>query len=410
MLPFAVGSNLAHLGACLAVAEELRGRGHEAVFGYGGALPGVIERAGFAWHPVPEVPNIWDAGRWFPTDEDLEAAVRAHVDLIERLAPDAAIVDSSAPARIACDAVGLGDVSIHHWLTSTRQYRRRRDSWGRRARLMVRPRRALAAARVRFGREAGALPGAGGPDGTGPAVLLQRINSVRSSLGLSPVASIVTDAWCGKVTACTTTPFLDPARRLPSNAHYVGPLTWSGTRKGPSPHRGERPLVFVSQGSWGNGGYLRRTVEELASEPIDVAVVTSELCDPEELSAVAPNVIASRYPPVRSWLKAADAAVTHGGMMTAGEVHHAGTPVAVLPSAEDHLVAAARVERLGVGISLWPPPPPGGIARAVRLLLSRPRYRRRATRIAERLRNEGWDGGSRAADLAEELTGHPDSA
>lgn len=364
----------------------------------------MIEQAGFGWHPLPEVPWTWDFGRWYPTAEDLTAAVRAHAALIERLAPDAAIIDSSVPARIACEAAALDDLSLNHFLPAQPEFRRRRDLWGRHPRLLLRPRRALKAARLRLGRndspEVGVIFT---PEPSGRAALISRINEVRASLGLSPVASVTAGAWNAKIVACPTTPFLDPTRRLPPSARYVGPVSWSGTGDGPPPRRGERPLIFVSQGSTGHGSFLRRTVEALASEPVDVAVATAGLCDPEELTSIAPNVLAHPYLPHRPWLETADAAVIHGGQMTAGDAHRAGTPLAVLPAAGDQIVSAWRVERLGIGISLWPAPDREEIARAVRGLLSRARYRRRAERVASRLRTR-WDGARNAADLAEKLT------
>jgi MGT family glycosyltransferase len=406
ILPFAPGRVLSHLGTCMCVAEELRARGHEAAFGYGGELSGVIEQAGFGWHPVPEVQLLsgWDVSGWFPQVGDLEAAVRANLDLIEGLRPDAAVIDSATAARIACDLTGLPDLTISQWLPALRRFARRRDNLRRRGRLLLQPRRVLAMARLK--RETakrsrgGSLPTIGGP---GAEALLGRINAVRASHGLAPVRSVLAEAWTGRLIACTSTPFLDPARGLPPNAHYVGPLNWSGTGEGPAPRRSDRPLVFVSQGSTGRAEVLRRTVEELGTEPVDVAVCTTGVCDPEEIAALADNVFAQSYLPGRAWLEAADAAVIHGGLMTAGEAHRAGTPVAVVPTVRDHLITARRVEELGVGISLWPTPVRGGIARAVRKLLSAPRYRRRAARLAEQLRP--WDGAANAADLAERLAG-----
>jgi MGT family glycosyltransferase len=409
ILPFGPPEVLAHVGSCLAVAEHLQERGHQVEFGYGGKVPEAIERAGFTWHPLPEVSRTFDlagsfdVGGWYPTSEDLAAAVQARIDLIERFGPDAAVTDCSIPGRIACEATGVPDLSINHYLIWMPQFRRRRDVLGSQARLLFRPRQALAAARLRFGRvesrEEGALPGIGGP---AEAALVRRINDVRASFGLPPIESIQIEGWGGKMVACTSTPFLDPAPQLPSHARYVGPVSWAGTGDGPAPQRRDRPLIFVSQGSTGLDRFLRQTVEELGPEPVDVAVATAGLCDPGELMAAAPNVQAHRYLPHRAWLEAADVAVIHGGLMTVGDAHRAGTPTVVIPSIRDHLITAGRVQRLGVGISLWPAPGAGEIGRAVQRLLTRPRYRQRAAELAGRLR-DGWDGGTNAADLTEEL-------
>jgi UDP:flavonoid glycosyltransferase YjiC (YdhE family) len=190
---------------------------------------------------------------------------------------------------------------------------------------------------------------------------------------------------------------------VPAHWRYVGPVTWSAPSEAEPPRRGDRPLVYVTQGSTGSAETLARTVRELAGEPVDVLVTTAALVEPGELEALAPNVRAERLLPGRECMEAADVAVVHGGHLTTIEAHVAATPVVVVPHGFDQFVWANRAERLGTGLAVRPPSLPGAIRRAVRRVLRRDRYRRAAAPIADDLRR--WDGPGNVADLVEELVG-----
>jgi UDP:flavonoid glycosyltransferase YjiC (YdhE family) len=167
--------------------------------------------------------------------------------------------------------------------------------------------------------------------------------------------------------------------------------------------RGERPLVYVTQGTTGSAALLRRAVRDLADAPVDVLVTTGGLCDPAELAALAPNVRAEHYLPGRACLEAADVAVIHGGHITGCEAHRAGVPVVVIPHSSEQWSWAARAEWLGTGIARPAPRLPGSIRRAVMKLLADPGFGRSAATVSAHLQD--WDGTRRAADAAERVAG-----
>jgi UDP:flavonoid glycosyltransferase YjiC (YdhE family) len=392
MLPFAPGGLLGHLGACAAVARVLRARGHDVTFAYGGSLPEVLDREGFAWRPVEEVAadRGADSTRWFDSADQVERVVRSNLGVVEALAPDVAVTSSGIAAGMACQLAGVPEVHLHHYLALT-AYARPAVVWSQRRADLRHPRRIRRLVRSRL---AARRPG--------PPVV-ERYREARRRLGL-PDVTRPGAARPGALVACTTTPFLDPAEGLPPTWRYVGPLTWeAASGELPPRRRPDLPLVYVTQGSTGSRDLLLRAVAELGAEPVELLVSTGQLAEPAEVCALGARVSAERYLPGRACMEAAAAAVVHGGQLTMTEAMLADTPVMVLPSLRDQVRSLYRAERLGVGVGEWPPPAPrGAVRRGVRRLLGRPRYRRRTAELGERLRT-GWDGARNSADLVEQV-------
>jgi UDP:flavonoid glycosyltransferase YjiC (YdhE family) len=296
------------------------------------------------------------------------------------------VVDCRLSAQIACELAGIPLVSVVHFFRSTPWHAP--EPLARALRRRARLRRAARIVRWTLDR-----------DPLGLATLARTTAETRARFGLDPARPM----FEGDRVACTTTPLLDPSSRIPPHWRYVGPVTWSVPSEAELPRRGDRPLVYVTQGSTGSAATLARAVRELAGEPVDVLVTTGALCEPAALEALAENVCAERFLPGRACMEAADVAVVHGGHLTTIEAHAAGTPVVVVPHGFDQFVWANRVERLGTGLAVRPPSLPGAIRRAVRRVLRQERYRRAASAIAEDLR--AWDGPANVVDLVEELVG-----
>jgi UDP:flavonoid glycosyltransferase YjiC (YdhE family) len=392
MMPHAPGGTLAHLAACSAVAAELRERGHEAIFTYGGSRPELLEDAGFEWHPVVEAggPMYWE---WFESAEHLERIVSSRLELIGRLRP-AACVTSAGFGGIAAEVNGLPELTLMHGLSGTRSGRAAVRAW------MLRdaarhPTRLLGHLRARRHR----------PERDRAIAI---IAEVRRRRGLPPLDT--PDGLTGRadLVACTTAPFLDPTRRLPARWRYVGPLSYGGDGAAAEPAAIDGARVHVSQGSTGSAKLLRDAVAELSGEGWQVAVSTGGLCEPRELRELGSDVVAGSILDTRSELEAADLAVIAGGQMTAMEALLAGTPTVMVPHTRQQAAGALRAERLGTGIALWPRVRRGAVGRAASRILRDGSYARRAGEIAARL-SAGWDGNARAATLAESLV-DPQSA
>lgn len=388
LFPAGVRHVLAHVGGCIAVGRELRRRGHDVVLAYDGSFPTVVEKSGLSVEPALALElsrgGSRSLARYFRTVEEFDEFVQADLELIERVQPDATLIDTRFSARLACELAGIDTVEISYFLLSTPWFREP-NPWSRRRRWLSRPLRAPAYLRRRLQR-----------DVSGIRQLWRIYNETRALHGLEPAG--FHDMSC---VACPTTPLLDPTVGLPPHWHYVGPITWSapGDRELPPPS--DRPVVYVTQGSTGSPDVLKRVVRDLAREPLDVLVTTAGHCDPAELEQLAANVTAARLLPSRLCMERASVAVIHGGSLTSFDAHIAGTPVVVIPHDYDQWLWADRVERLVTGVSVRPPYLPGQIRRAVRRVLGDDSYRKAAAVVAEDLR--AWDGPRATADLIEKL-------
>ena len=399
-MPHAPGATLAHLAACISVAEALREQGHEPVFAYGGTRPELLDGAGFKSRRVVEVNGAMSED-WFESDEHLDRVLSSQMAAIEDASPDVCITSAGA-GRLAVAVAGARHLALMHGLGNSPAGRR-----GRRHTTILsdlrRPARALkdlwlqVAPRRRH--ESGAIWARGWLRHTG------------AELDVETVATGRADA-----VACTTTPLLDPADRMPARWRYVGPLSFSpAATPGPAAGGGDArgaglsddshaaPRAYISQGSTGEAGLLRRSVAELARAGFSVVVSTGGLCDGADLRGIGDRIEAAELHDSRAELAAADVAVIGGGHMTATEALVAGTPTVVVPRTPGQALAAKRAERLGTGVGLWPRVPRGSIARASLRISSSERYRARATEVAACLR--GWDGPRNAAAMATRLAG-----
>jgi MGT family glycosyltransferase len=123
--------------------------------------------------------------------------------------------------------------------------------------------------------------------------------------------------------------------------------------------------------------------------------------DPAMLSDLPGDPIVVGYAPQLDLIQRSTLTISHGGLNTVLESVAQGVPMVVLPVTYDQPGVGARVEWSGVGRSI----PVGRLTvnrlrDAVRLVLSNPAYRARASRMHSSI--EAADGLNRAADLIEE--------
>ena len=198
LFPFGPGAGLAHLGSCLAVGERLRERGHEVICAYGGTLPQLVEQAGFPLEPVPDIPSErTDAGLWFESVEELLAQAEADRALLERLRPDAVVVDLRIPSSLAAARAGVPALALMHFVRST-GFWREPHPWRKRGRQLKRAYRVPTVLPMKRRALANVLGN------------LAFAAEARRRYGLAPGRFIDGDA-----VAVTSTPLLDPAA-LPS--------------------------------------------------------------------------------------------------------------------------------------------------------------------------------------------------
>jgi MGT family glycosyltransferase len=193
--------------------------------------------------------------------------------------------------------------------------------------------------------------------------------------------------------AATVSEFEYPRSDLPGHVRFVGPLL-PPPSDGPlppwwdeavtSPH----PLVHVTQGTVDNL-HLDRLVAPsmlgLADQPVMTLVSTGGSTSRASLPEVANARVADHLPYDRLLPRLA-VMVTNGGMGGVQQALAAGVPLVVGGDSEDKPEVAARVAWCGAGIDLGTAEPtPEAVARAVRCILTEPRFRERAAAFARRV-------------------------
>ncbi len=149
----------------------------------------------------------------------------------------------------------------------------------------------------------------------------------------------------------------DPARELPPHA-FLG----SAVRDEPVDAEVEEwlassdsPFVYVSFGSFLSvrSDVVARVVDALKSLGLRAAVAVGS-ADRSDLGFLPGDWLVRGFLPQVRLLRAASAAVTHGGNNSVTEAMTAGVPLLVLPFSTDQFAGAEAIERAGFGIALAP--------------------------------------------------------
>jgi UDP:flavonoid glycosyltransferase YjiC (YdhE family) len=162
---------------------------------------------------------------------------------------------------------------------------------------------------------------------------------------------------------------------------------------------GAPPVVFTLGSSAVRDAAAFNDASLAAVEQVGCRAVLLTGGGPAACGRVSASVFVAGYVPHARILPRAAAVVHHGGMGTLAHAMHAGVPMLIVPFVNDQADNAFRAVRLGIGRTLarqaYQAP---RVARELRALLERPRYRTRAAAIAGRLRGE--DGLSAACEMA----------
>ncbi len=206
----------------------------------------------------------------------------------------------------------------------------------------------------------------------------------------------------------TVPEFEYPRSDAPATLHFAGPLSASGSQA-PLPEwwpdvDGSRPVVHVTQGTIANRDYrqiIAPTLEALADDDVLVVVATGGR-PLESLPPLPANARAAEYLPYDELLPKTDVFVTNGGYGGAQYALRYGLPIVTSSGHEDKPEVAGRIAWSGVGVRInTETPSPAAVGRAVRTVLSDPRYRAAAQRIAARMAEAG--GMAQLAQLVDRL-------
>src|ERR1700732_2329964 len=180
-------------------------------------------------------------------------------------------------------------------------------------------------------------------------------------------------------------------RDLPPSVHFVGapPIIPNQASLPSWAHEldGSRKVVLVTQGTVANHNFgllIGPTLAALANEPDLLVVVTAGGRPIDAVPGPIPsNARLASYLPFDWVLPKVDVFVTNGGYGSVNQAMSFGIPLVAAGLTEDKGDVNARVEWSGVGINLATnEPTPQALREAVRTVLDKPDYRRRAASMA----------------------------
>jgi UDP:flavonoid glycosyltransferase YjiC (YdhE family) len=179
------------------------------------------------------------------------------------------------------------------------------------------------------------------------------LNAVRRRRGLAPLPSdlrvVYTDAdWV----AYADLPELFPMPQRPAAHRFVGPALWEPHNPPPpwwEAVPADRPVVYLSMGSSGDGRLLPTMVGALSRLPVTLLVATAGAAMPP---AVPSNVLAAPYLPGLQACARSTLVVCNGGNLTAYQAAAAGVPVLGVAGNLDQFLNMAAFEAVGAGLTL----------------------------------------------------------
>lgn len=396
---------LAHTGRSVLVARELSRRGWRVTFAGAGKYARIASEAGFEVRRLPEMParelvsESLRGKRWpFHDEEQIRPFVEAETALFREVRPDAVVFDHHYTAGISAEIAEIPRISITNiWWTPYD------------ATKMGLPETHpvfLAMPRLAFLRR---IPGMQAAGNALARVMFARwarpYNAVRARYGLGPLESIL-DLFRGDAVILPDTPELAPAKNLPGNYHYVGPLVWEPAGNLPEELLESEEFVYVTMGSSADPAvYDAAVAAGRMLEGTRVVVTTGGVRSPEEFAGLPERVRVYDFLPGSAAAARASVVVCQGGIGTIYQALSAGKPVVAVPFMPEQEVYGARaVERAGAGVMVSPRGLTAErLAEAIREVESDPKYREAAERMSAGVDLESGPG--KAADVVEAAAG-----
>jgi UDP:flavonoid glycosyltransferase YjiC (YdhE family) len=376
-----------HLFPAIALARELRRRGHEVLLETFGRWRSVVEEMGITFAAADEqivFGGLLDGIHGGPT---LAEATRSLIPTIAEFRPDVLISDlfTLTPA-LAAEAEGVPRATLIPHPYPITPPGLPFFTWG-----FLPPRSRLGARAWQATRRVTDTWLEGGR---------RDLNSARADLGLPPLDRFH-GAISDRLALVATFPQLELPRRWPAHVHVTGPLHFELPHPDVELPDGDRPLVLVAASTAQDPELtlVRTALEALQDEPVRVLLTMNR--DGRTWPGPVPdNAVVVDWVSYAQVMGEASLVISSGGHGTVVRALAEGTPVLVCPWGGDMAQNGVRTAWAGAGLML----PrrlvrPGAMRRSVRRLLAEERFAARAGEIAAWGRDN--DSGARAARLVE---------
>lgn len=334
---------LAHVGRVIALARALDPQRYEVHVACADGYDFCFEGCSFTRWPIHSIPSqqFLDAlagGKPVYDEATLESYVKDDLALLARVAPDVVVGDFRLSLSVSARLAKLPYVSLinAYWSPYTApQYRVPSIPLTRFLPVPVADLLFRAARPIAF------------------ALHARPLNNVRRRHGLPALGSdlrrVYTDA---DRTLYADAAELFPPIGMPVEHSYIGPVTWSPPIPLPDWWEAlpqDKPLVYVTLGSSGQGRLLPLVLEALADLPVTVLAATAGNVD---LSSVPANARVERFLPGEAAARRAALVVCNGGSPTCHQALSAGVPVLGIASNLDQFLNMDGILRTGAGALL----------------------------------------------------------
>ena len=224
------------------------------------------------------------------------------------------------------------------------------------------------------------------------------LNRVRANLGIKPTARL--DAQISDQLALVATlPSLEvPRSDWPAYAHVVGPCLYDGGGATPALPPGEGPLVLIAAST----AHEQRPLIDASVDAVKRVGARALLTvgKSEAPQSLPSSIVATGFISHDAVLPSCDAVICNGGHGIVARTLTHGVPLVVVPGHGDQQENGYRVARAGAGVVVKRRKL-ATLGQALRAVLTDPRYKAAATRIAREAAT--LDGPARAAELVEAL-------
>lgn len=389
---------LSHISRPLLIAKELRARGHEVLFAGESTKVRFISEEGFQVLPLHEpdpdllLNNIRDDKLKFVSDREIELMIDADIALYKEIRPDLVLTDFRFTAPISTQIEDLKHAAIVN--ASSTEYRALPYiplfEW---------------------------VPELIVQRGSAFWKTLDKINLKLEMFIFDNVMNIfkklskqyrlkktitATNCLAGNdITLLPDVPEYFPTRKLPSDYHYIGPLTWKSIIPPPSwwpPRRDKRPLLYVTMGTTGMEDVFQKLYQ--ICQASDMMTIITTGAQVQHLKTLLGQVYVEPFIDGDLVMEECNLVVCHGGNGTIYQALQHGKPIIGIPTVPDQLFNMRRVEALGIGKMLSREAflrNPAALLDMARSILAENSYHRNASRLGEILRT--YEAPKTAADI-----------
>jgi UDP:flavonoid glycosyltransferase YjiC (YdhE family) len=341
---------ISHISRPLLIAKELKDRGHDVLFAGKSPKIKLIQQEGFnvlpLHEPDPDVlyDNIRKGKLQFISNAELEQMIEADIALFKEIKPDIVLTDGRFSAPISTHIAGLKHAAIVN--VSSTEYRalpyipffewipewlikKNSVAW-----------KMLNSLNLRL-----------------EMLVFDNVMNIFKKLskkyGLKNSVT-ATNCLTGKdITLLADIPEYFPTKNLPSNYHYIGPLTWKSNLPEPSwwpLQKNEKPLIYITMGTTGVKDFFRIVYNLMKKSDLKAIVTTGGQI--QNLPSIPEKLYMEDYLDGDLMMESSYVVVCHGGNGTIYQALQQGKPVIGIPTIPDQKFNMRRVEALGVGQTL----------------------------------------------------------